>query len=172
MANNNQPRRQWIVNPRFQVQFAVILVILHINVGFLYQVVLHYRMRALAEDAGSLQGFLDIEPWTSIWPAMALSAVVSGVIVFLVGIRYSNQIVGPLPRISRTLHELAKGNNPGRLTFRPGDVLEELAGGVNELADSLHPHARPQSQSTSEPGAQVNRDSITGQPVDRETVNS
>ena len=66
MANNNHPRPQWIVNPRFQVQFAVILVILHINVGFLYQVVLHYRMRALAEDAGSLQGFLDIEPWTSI----------------------------------------------------------------------------------------------------------
>jgi methyl-accepting chemotaxis protein len=172
MANHNQPRRQWIVNPRFQVQFAVILVILHINVGFLYQVVLHYRMRALAEDAGSLQGFLDIEPWTSIWPAMALSAVVSGVIVFLVGIRYSNQIVGPLPRISRTLQELAKGNNPSRLTFRPGDVLEQLAGDVNELADSMHPSARPQQDSTPAAEEQVNPASIVGQPVDRQPVNS
>ena len=172
MANNSRPRRQWIVNPRFQVQFAIVLVMLHINVGFLYQVALHYRMRALAQEAGSLQGFLDIEPWTSLWPAMALSAVVSSVIVFLIGIRYSNQIVGPLPRISRTLRELAKGNNPSRLTFRPGDVLEELAGEVNELADSMHPHAQPQQESTTAAEEQMDPASIVGQPVDHQTVNS
>jgi signal transduction histidine kinase len=92
------------------------------------------------------------------------------VFVFLIGIRYSNQIVGPLPRISRTLRELAKGNNPKRLTFRSGDVLEELAGGVNELVDSMHPHAQPQSKPEHE--ERVDPASVLGQPVDRETVNS
>lgn len=147
MASNNQPRRQWIVNPRFQLQFAVVLVLLHINVGFLYQVALHYRMRSLAQNAGSLDAFLDIEPWASIWPAMAAAALVSGVIVFFVGIRYSNQIVGPLPRVAKALQDLSLGKRPERLTFRPGDVLEDLAFQVNAVSDKMHPADPARNQS-------------------------
>ena len=173
MANNNRPRRQWIVNPRFQLQFAFVLVLLHINVGFLYQVALHYRMRMLAEEAGSLRAFLDIEPWASIWPAMVFAAIVSGCVVFFIGIRYSNQIVGPLPRISKTMNELAKGNNPTRLTFRPGDVLEHLAAEVNSLADALHPTATAQpAEPAVEAQPRVDPATIVGQPSDEQTINS
>ena len=74
MADKSNARRQLIINPRFQMQFALILVLLHVNVGFLYQIALHYRVQNLAAEAGSIEAFLDLDPWTAIWPASWLSS--------------------------------------------------------------------------------------------------
>ena len=137
MADKSNARRQMIVNPRFQMQFALILVLLHINVGFLYQIALHYRVQNLAAEAGSIDAFLQLDPWTAIWPAMLVAGVISSLAVFFIGIRYSHQIVGPLPRISKALRQIAAGENPDRLKFRPGDVLEDLAAEVNHVADAM-----------------------------------
>lgn len=137
MADKNNARRQWIINPRFQMQFALILVLLHVNVGFLYQIALHYRVQNLAAEAGSIDAFLELDPWTAIWPAMLVAGIISSLAVFFIGIRYSHQIVGPLPRISRALRQIAAGENPDRLKFRPGDVLEDLASEVNHVADAM-----------------------------------
>ncbi|RKZ12319.1 hypothetical protein DRQ53_08500 [bacterium] len=150
MASNKRPRRQWIVNPRFQFQFAAVLVLMHVNIGFLYQVALHYRTRKLAEEAGSLQAYLDIEPWVSLWPAMLISAVISGAVVFYIGVRFSNQIVGPLPRVTRALGDIAAGRPASHLKFRRGDVLEDLAIQVNSLSDSLYPGSGAQAPANEE----------------------
>jgi hypothetical protein len=172
MANQNVPRRRWIVRPRFQVQFAMVLVLLHVNVAFLYQVALHYRMRSLAEGAGSLEAYLGLDPWISTLPAVAVAALVSSAMIFFIGIRYSHQIVGPLPRITRALRELGQGKRPAPLTFRPGDALEELAIEVNALADSLHgERARPEGSAPENP-AQVDPRSILAESTDREQVGS
>ena len=130
-------RRQWIIQPRFQIPFALVLVLLQINVGIVFQGVLHFRVRQLAREAGSLREFLTTDLWSSTLPLMALAAVIVGTVVFVLGIRYSNQIVGPLPRVRRALNDLTEGKSPTRLKFRPGDVLEELASDINRLADSI-----------------------------------
>ena len=143
MAEKNNARRQWIINPRFQMQFALILVLLHVNVGFLYQIALHYRVQNLAAEAGSIDAFLELNPWTAIWPAMVAAGAISSLAVFFIGIRYSHQIVGPLPRITRALRQIAAGENPERMQFRPGDVLEDLAAEVNHVADSMQPQGAP-----------------------------
>jgi methyl-accepting chemotaxis protein len=166
MADKSNARRQLIINPRFQMQFAIILVLLHINVGFLYQIALHYRVQNLAAEAGSIEAFLELDPWTSIWPAMLAAGLISGLAVFFIGIRYSHQIVGPLPRISRALREISRGEQPERLKFRPGDVLEELAAQVNQVADSVC--GKPESPE--EP--KVDPASILGEQTEHEPVNS
>jgi len=172
MGNKKTTRRRWIVRPRFQLQFALLLVLMHVNVGFLYQVVLHYRVRSLVEGAGSLEAFLDIDPWTTTLPAMLIAALLSAAVVFFIGIRYSNQIVGPLPRIARVLRELARGDNPARLHFRSGDVLEELADEVNALADSLH-GAGPSAEESGIAGdRKVDPESILGRVADQQSVQS
>ena len=68
MAEENKARRRLIINRRFQMKFAFILVLLHVNVGFLYQIILHYRVQNLAAEAGSLKAFLALNPWQPIWP--------------------------------------------------------------------------------------------------------
>lgn len=132
-------RNRWIVDRRFQFQFAAVLVLLQVNVGIFFHALLSFRVQQLAAEATSLKSFLAIELWRAGLPSMLLAALVTSIAVFVIGIRYSNQIVGPLPRIQGSLDQLAKGENPPRLKFRTGDVLEELATSVNRLADQIHP---------------------------------
>lgn len=166
MADKSTARRQLMINPRFQMQFALILVLLHVNVGFLYQIALHYRVQNLAAEAGSIEAFLDLDPWTAIWPAMLVAGMISGLAVFFIGIRYSHQIVGPLPRISRALRSISRGEQPERLQFRPGDVLEELAAQVNQVADSVCGEQPAQEEQKVDPA------SILGEKTEQEPVNS
>ena len=166
MAHKDNSRRQLVVNRRYQVRFALILVLMHVNVGFLYQVVLHYRVRNLAAQAGSIEAFLELDPWTSIWPAMLVAGLISGLAVFFIGLRYSHQIVGPLQRIKRALRQMAAGERPERLEFREGDVLEELAEEVNKVADAVGGPVERQR------GPAVDPASILGEPAEREPVSS
>jgi methyl-accepting chemotaxis protein len=162
-------RRTWISNPRYQIQFAVVLVLLNINVGFIYLIALNYRMRELAEGAGSLRNFLAMDAWSSLWPAMLVASAVSSVAVFLIGVRYSNQIVGPLTRVTRAMEQLAHGSKPPRLKFRPGDVFEIIAENINQLSDALHPEAESctTSETSSNPEARVEDedDAMKAEPV-------
>lgn len=130
-------RRQYIVNPRYQLQFAAVLVLLQVNVGILFLGVLSHKFTAMAEDAGSLEIFLATDLWRASLPVMALASFAASVAVAWLGIRYSNQIVGPIPRITRAMRELAAGNTKQRLVFRPGDVLEELADEFNSMCAAL-----------------------------------
>jgi methyl-accepting chemotaxis protein len=166
MTESNHPRRRLVVDPRFQFRFAFLLVLLHVNVGFLYQIALHYRMRALAEDAGSLEAFLALDPWKVIGPSMLLAGLVSSLVVFFLGLRYSHQIVGPLPRITRALRRIATGAQPERLQFRSGDILEELASEVNQVADRMQLTAKPA------PEPRVDPASILGEPRQSQPVGS
>jgi methyl-accepting chemotaxis protein len=164
MTDQRNARRRLVVNPRFQMKFAFILVLLHVNVGFLYQVVLHHRVQNLAREAGSIEAFLALDPWTAIWPAMLLAGLISSVAVFFIGVRYSHQIVGPLPRISRALRQVAQGEQPERLQFRPGDVLEDLAAQVNQVSDAVRVRQEAQEEKSVDPAA------ILGEPARREPV--
>jgi nitrate/nitrite-specific signal transduction histidine kinase len=170
MADKRNARRKLVVNPRFQMKFALILVLLHVNVGFLYQIVLHQRVQNLAREAGSIDAFLALDPWSAIWPAMLMAGLISSVAVFFIGIRYSHQIVGPLPRVSRALRQISQGEQPERLQFRPGDVLEHLAAQVNRVADvaRIQSESRQETEPRQEP--KVDPASILGEQVRREPV--
>lgn len=173
MSAQNQKRRRWLVHPRYQMRFAMGLVALNLTVGFFYQVALHYRVRELARRSGSLEAFLATDPWVSIWPAMVVATAFSALVVFYIGIRYSHQIVGPLPRISRTMTDLALGKNPPRLQVRSSDVLADLVGAVNLLAETLRDESPAESRAGAGPSTEVVRvdaASVLGEARDRESI--
>jgi len=131
-------RRQWaLVRPRFQLQFAAVLVLLQINVGVLFQGVLYFRIRHAASQAASLREFVQTELWAESLFIMVLSSLVTGIVVFFLGVRYSAQIVGPLDRIRAAMRAMGRGEDPPRMKLRPGDALETFADDINELADNL-----------------------------------
>ena len=117
-------------------------------------------------DAGSLEAFLALDPWKVIGPSMLLAGLVSSLVVFFLGLRYSHQIVGPLPRITRALRRIATGAQPERLQFRSGDILEELASEVNQVADRMQLTAKPA------PEPRVDPASILGEPRQSQPVGS
>ena len=134
---SHRARRRFVVQPRYQIQFAILLVIFQFNVGIVYQGIMQMRVRQVAEQAGSLRNFLGMNLWNEALPWMlGVSAAVS-VFVYLIGLYFSNTIVGPIPRLRRALRQIADGDYSPRLRFRPGDALEDLADDVNHLASSL-----------------------------------
>jgi nitrate/nitrite-specific signal transduction histidine kinase len=141
MAKNNQERpvrrRRWVVKPRYQVYFAAMLVFLQIDVGLVYQAITQYRIHVLAEEAGSLQRFLDVDLWIACLPTVLLIALGMGVVVYFLGLRFSNQIVGPIPRLNQALRAMANGDFSQQLEFRADDALFDVAQEINNLAGAL-----------------------------------
>jgi len=58
-------------------------------------------------------------------------------IVYILGIRQSHRIVGPMKRMQQTLLAIGAGNFSQRIVLREGDALEDLAKAINEMAEQL-----------------------------------
>lgn len=132
-----QHRRRFVVNPRYQMQFAILLVIFQFNVGILYQGIVQYRVRSVAEQSGSIHEFLQANLWNQVLPATLLVSAGVAVLVYLLGLFISSTMVGPIPRLSEALYRIGQGDFSPRLRFRPGDALEDLADDVNAMAVAL-----------------------------------
>jgi methyl-accepting chemotaxis protein len=130
-------RRQFLVLPRYQMQFALLLVVFQFNVGLVYQGVLQMRVVEIAEQSGNLAVFLNTNLWNAILPWMLAASAGVAAFVYIAGLLFSNSIVGPIPRLRAALGRMAAGDYSARLEFRPGDALEDLARDVNQLAETL-----------------------------------
>jgi methyl-accepting chemotaxis protein len=58
-------------------------------------------------------------------------------LVFMLGIRQSHRVVGPMKRIERALQAIGRGDFSQRIVLRQGDVLADLAKAINDMAESL-----------------------------------
>ena len=58
-------------------------------------------------------------------------------LVFILGIRQSHRIVGPMKRIQKALEAIGQGDFSQRLVLREGDVLTDLAASINRMAEEL-----------------------------------
>ena len=58
-------------------------------------------------------------------------------IVYILGIRQSHRVVGPMNRLKQTLEAISAGDFSKRITLRQGDALEDLATSINHMAERL-----------------------------------
>ncbi len=58
-------------------------------------------------------------------------------LVFILGIRSSHRIVGPMNRLKRMLDAIGNGDFSQRITLRQGDALEDLAKSMNAMTENL-----------------------------------
>ncbi len=58
-------------------------------------------------------------------------------LIFILGIRQSHRIVGPMKRIQKALEAIGRGDYSQRVTLRQGDVLQDLAASINQMAETL-----------------------------------
>lgn len=72
-----------------------------------------------------------------VWPALALALGLNLAVAVVLLLRYSLRIAGPAYRLERALRQLGSGDHTLRVHLRPGDELQNLAGAVNVLAESL-----------------------------------
>ena len=58
-------------------------------------------------------------------------------VVYVLGIRQSHRIVGPMNRLKQILEAIGNGDFSQRITLRQGDALEDLARCINQMAERL-----------------------------------
>jgi hypothetical protein len=136
-------RRRTIVEPDYQLRFAlrmlfIVLAIVLMHQG-LFQARLFHRFGATASPrTEEVLGAVLVE---SLWTT-ALVALIAGVLVFGLGVWFSHRLVGPLPRLRQALQSIARGERIAPLKFRPGDLAERFVDEVNEVAVAMQRHQK------------------------------
>jgi len=69
--------------------------------------------------------------------ALGIELLIGSIIVWVVGIRQSHRVVGPMTRLTRMLEAIGQGDFSQRITLRKGDALEDLARTINRMAENL-----------------------------------
>ena len=144
----NQPhtvfkRRRYLVDREYQLQFITRVLFLLLAIagatcltasGLLWQ-----NMYSAHQDVSPT---LITTALIAISLTLLVELVIAVPVVFYFGIRHTHRVVGPMNRIKRTLEAISNGDFSQRIILRPGDVLQDLAKAINEMAERLQQHPR------------------------------
>ncbi|MBI2104480.1 MAG: HAMP domain-containing protein [Candidatus Omnitrophica bacterium] len=62
-------------------------------------------------------------------------------LIFMLGIRQSHRVIGPMNRLKRALQAIGQGDFSQRVQLRQGDALEDLARSINKMVEQLQKRA-------------------------------
>ena len=133
----NRRRRYWI-NSKFQMKYLRMILLLELVVMAVTAVVtlsLAFFLFNPAYEAGI--------GWSRIFIGFVGFALVVGVAFIYLGVRLSHRICGPVYRMQRVLEAVRNGEDPGPVTLRDGDELQELAEDLKMTVETLMAPARP-----------------------------
>lgn len=133
----NRRRRYWI-NSKFQMKYLRMILLLELVVMAVTAVVTLSLAFFLFNPA-----FESGVGWNKIFIGfVGFALAVGGAFVYL-GVRLSHRICGPVYRMQRVLQAIRNGEDPGPVTLRDGDELQELAEDLGMTIDSLMAIPRP-----------------------------
>ena len=136
-------RRHTIVDPEYQIGFALRLLVIVIAIVLVHQGLFQARLfhRFGATSDPQTEGVLGAVLVESLWTT-ALVALMAGALVFGLGVWFSHRIVGPLPRLREALRAIARGQRIAPLRFRPGDLAQCFVDEVNQVAVAMQSYQK------------------------------
>ena len=78
-----------------------------------------------------------IAAFIAVATTLLIELLVAIPIVYILGIRQSHRIVGPMNRLKQMITAIGAGDYSQRITLRQGDALEDLAKAINQMAEQL-----------------------------------
>jgi methyl-accepting chemotaxis protein len=130
-------RRQYIVDPAYQLRFVtrIFLIVLGVAVPGSFIATFLVWQNLYRPELGNQAHLIT----AIIAVAMTLLAelLIALPVVFVMSIRQSHRIVGPMNRLKQTLAAIGSGDLSQRIYVRKGDALEELAAAINAMAEQL-----------------------------------
>ena len=133
-------RRQYLVNKRLQLEFvrllitqaAVPIVVLGTSLFVVNRMYL-LRMQAIVGNSiisdTEVQGILIF----SIFAMLAL-LVITSILLWYLGVRFSHQVAGPLHKLEKSMDKLASGERVEPIHFRKTDIVNGLGDKFNAIA--------------------------------------
>jgi methyl-accepting chemotaxis protein len=68
---------------------------------------------------------------------LLLELLIAIPLIFVLGVRQSHRLIGPVNRVKRALEAIGQGDFSQRVILRQGDALEDLARAINKMAGNL-----------------------------------
>jgi nitrate/nitrite-specific signal transduction histidine kinase len=133
----SKTRKRLVVDKLYQVPFAsrIVLLMFALTTGsFLVAMSILWRHLHHPELAAR---YYVIAGLMGCAMTLLIELILMVPILYYYGLRQSHRVVGPVKRIIHALRAIGKGDYSRRLTLRPGDVLGDVAGAINEMADEL-----------------------------------
>lgn len=133
-------RRIYIVNKKFQFKYLFIIlsimVVTMVSISFTtFYVIWNNVIEEFFYIPDASKKLAEIFNETSVM--LIIPIVALAVLGIFAGVMLSHRIAGPIYRVEKVSEELAKGNFDIKVRFRKGDDLQELAGKLNEMIDSV-----------------------------------
>ena len=133
-------RRQYLVNKKLQFEFVRLLItqatVPIVVLGMsLYVVNKMYllRMQAIVGNAvisdAEVQGILNFSIF-----AMLVLLVITAILLWYLGVRFSHQVAGPLHKLEKNMDKLASGERVEPIHFRKTDIVNGLSEKFNAIA--------------------------------------
>lgn len=139
-------RRQFVVDRDYQYRFATRIFLLVLAVAILSALLASLVLWANLPQRVLLRPYL-----LAIAITLLLELLIAIPITFHVGIRQSLQIIGPVQRIKRTVWAIGMGDFTRRIQVRKGDVLEDVAQSINQMAANLEQRSSSLSDKSKKP---------------------
>ena len=137
MAAPPYKRRQYLVDRPYQLRFVtrVFLIVMAVAVAasLISSVLLCKGLYATETGSQTLL----VSTLLAVAVTLLIELLLAVPLVFILGIRQSHRVVGPMNRLKQTLKAISEGDFTRRITLREGDALEDLAKAINEMAALL-----------------------------------
>ena len=130
-------RKQYLVDRAYQLRFVTRLFLIILLVATASALVSSILVWRNTYTPGQTSQEVFIVALVAISSTLLIELLLAIPLIFVLGIRQSHRIVGPMNRIRQTLAAIGQGDFSRRITLRQGDALEELAVAINQMAERL-----------------------------------
>ena len=138
MANGTPyKRKQYLVDRAYQLRFVTRLFLIILLVATASALVSSILVWRNTYTPGQTSQEVFIVALVAIASTLLIELLLAIPLIFVLGIRQSHRIVGPMNRIKQTLAAIGQGEFSRRITLRQGDALEDLASAINQMAEQL-----------------------------------
>ena len=138
MANGTPyKRKQYLVDRAYQLRFVTRLFLIILLVATASALVSSILVWRNTYTPGQTSQEVFIVALVAIASTLLVELLLAIPLIFVLGIRQSHRIVGPMNRIKQVLAAIGQGDFSKRITLRQGDALEELAEAINQMAERL-----------------------------------
>ncbi len=135
-------RRNFLVNPRFQLRFAFFISSWVIGLSLMFPLMLDEALTVIIElvirDPRGPEVAQILAAKKDLFRNLYIFELIFVLVVFFLGIFLSHRIAGPLYKLDQYFREAARtGRLRSGLRFRSGDHFLELAENYNRMVDSV-----------------------------------
>ena len=129
-------RKQYLVDRDYQLRFVTRLFMAVLAVAAISSLIATGLLSVSMYQPDLPQQTL-VYCFVAVALTLLVELLISIPIIWVLGIRQSHRVVGPMNRMKRTLEAIGNGDFSQRITLRQGDALEDLAKSMNHMAEAL-----------------------------------